>query len=1188
MVEYPSVDLTVFQNNTNLPAEHLNPIRQAVENLKEVTDSLRSISGVIVSATAPDKPSINTLWYDSTDYTLKIWDGTKWAFVDTHTHDPPTLAEVYPLLKNMAQAGTNISLTYDDDARTVVIASSNTGGTVTGIDAGTGITVADNSTATPQVSVTNPFTSIDETKLDGIEAGAQENVQSDWTETDTSDDAYIKNKPDIPSNYLTGIDQGTGITVTDGDTVTPNVAVTNPFTQNDEDKLDGIEAGAEVNIQSDWNATAGASFIKNKPTIPQGSVTGIDAGTGITVTDDDTATPEVSVTNPFTTSDEAKLDGIESGAEVNVQADWNETSSASDAFIKNKPTLGTGSVTGIDAGTGITVSDNNTATPEVSVTNPFTDADETKLDGIAAGAEVNVQSDWDASSGDSFIKNKPTIPTVPSDTQIGSKAFKNPPSDLSNTEKQEVRTAIGAGTGSGGGGDSIAAGTGITVTGTDTKTIAVTNPFTDADETKLDGIASGAEVNVQSDWNQSTTTADDFIKNKPTIPAALTDAQIGDKAFSNPPNNLTDTEKTAARTAIGAGTGIDGINIRKDIYQTFSNYYIINIFDGGNKRVRYVFGNRFIFENAETTLISLLKTGVDIYVNAGSGNNFTARITDTSLSSDGGTVNFTKTASNGTIPTHDQLISIQVQDSNKTVTELVVNETVGSTGSNNEFVTEKAVRDAINAIVDEGDTVAAGTGITITGTDTKTIAVTNPFTDNDELGLDIGVAFDNHLLRRISFSRNFVSFSSATKGEALISTGNTNTFGTDRFLGFDIEDANSVNQLTTIETIRTNDLLFATFHHGGWLLGKVNGVDTPNNDTLFRNVWFTQIAESGLGTYDSGDTGAGLIHFSQHIENWTETELRDLLPTGTSKTDGTLVSTDKLLLNNFDDIEINELNEYHDEHHVGTFNLTGYTYVTSTPNTAGQVLWTGNSISIRVLTGLGDSLYAKLALGRRITLQAGSGNEKTGIISARSKAGNVIALAVSSTTTTGTLTNNHAATLVIPANIPARDEFNAVAFSGDYDDLTDTPTDSEIGDKAFSNPPSDLTTTEKTAVRTAIGAGTGSGGGSSPTYIGSASFSSSTGSYLTDTDIGNLVNNDFLLLIFNSTHSGRQVSISVIQQISVIGTSQSSGLLIPGNPNTGVNIYVWKEISNNRLGFAISSGSTTHTVKVWKYPLPVS
>lgn len=45
-----------------------------------------------------------------------------------------------------------------------------------------------------------------------------------------------------------------------------------------------------------------------------------------------------------------------------------------------------------------------------------------------------------------------------------------------------------------------------------------TEDFTSALKTKLEGIASGAEVNVQSDWNQSDSSADDFIKNKPTIP----------------------------------------------------------------------------------------------------------------------------------------------------------------------------------------------------------------------------------------------------------------------------------------------------------------------------------------------------------------------------------------------------------------------------------------------------------------------------------------------------------------------------------------------------------------------------------------------------------------------------------------------------------------------------------------------
>jgi hypothetical protein len=42
--------------------------------------------------------------------------------------------------------------------------------------------------------------------------------------------------------------------------------------------------------------------------------------------------------------------------------------------------------------------------------------------------------------------------------------------------------------------------------------------FTDTEKTKLSGIATGAEMNVQPDWNQATNTEDDYIKNKPTIP----------------------------------------------------------------------------------------------------------------------------------------------------------------------------------------------------------------------------------------------------------------------------------------------------------------------------------------------------------------------------------------------------------------------------------------------------------------------------------------------------------------------------------------------------------------------------------------------------------------------------------------------------------------------------------------------
>lgn len=49
---------------------------------------------------------------------------------------------------------------------------------------------------------------------------------------------------------------------------------------------------------------------------------------------------------------ETKLATIETGAEVNVQPNWNETNNTNDAFIKNKPTLGTASSKNVGTAVG--------------------------------------------------------------------------------------------------------------------------------------------------------------------------------------------------------------------------------------------------------------------------------------------------------------------------------------------------------------------------------------------------------------------------------------------------------------------------------------------------------------------------------------------------------------------------------------------------------------------------------------------------------------------------------------------------------------------------------------------------------------------------------------------------------------------------------------------------------------------
>lgn len=77
------------------------------------------------------------------------------------------------------------------------------------------------------------------------------------------------------------------------------------------------------------------------------------------------------------------------------------------------------------------------------------------------------------------------------------------------------------------------------------------------DKAKLDGIATGAEVNIQADWSQATTTADDFIKNKPTIaalegtttPVMDGTAVVGTATTASRSNHVHPTDTSRASTA---------------------------------------------------------------------------------------------------------------------------------------------------------------------------------------------------------------------------------------------------------------------------------------------------------------------------------------------------------------------------------------------------------------------------------------------------------------------------------------------------------------------------------------------------------------------------------------------------------------------------------------------------------------
>lgn len=99
--------------------------------------------------------------------------------------------------------------------------------------------------------------------------------------------------------------------------------------------------------------------------------------------------------NNYTTTEKNKLSGIQSGAEVNVQADWNETSSSSDAYIKNKPTIPNVPVYTIE---------------EVSATSGYLKTYQLKKDSSYVGAKINIPKDMVVSGGSVEVVEETDVP----------------------------------------------------------------------------------------------------------------------------------------------------------------------------------------------------------------------------------------------------------------------------------------------------------------------------------------------------------------------------------------------------------------------------------------------------------------------------------------------------------------------------------------------------------------------------------------------------------------------------------------------------------------------------------------------------------------------------------------------------------------------------------------------------------
>lgn len=137
------------------------------------------------------------------------------------------------------------------------------------------------------------FTRTEQVKLEGIEEGAEVNVQSDWNAVDG--DAFIKNKPGLASDTENGF-----------------------MSSSDKTKLDTVEAGAQPNKNAFSSITVGTETLSAESTEDSYTLEGT-GGTSVAV---DTASKKITISSA-----------------TSQQADWNQTDSSEASFIKNKPNL---------------------------------------------------------------------------------------------------------------------------------------------------------------------------------------------------------------------------------------------------------------------------------------------------------------------------------------------------------------------------------------------------------------------------------------------------------------------------------------------------------------------------------------------------------------------------------------------------------------------------------------------------------------------------------------------------------------------------------------------------------------------------------------------------------------------------------------------------------------------------------
>ena len=437
--------------------------------------------------------------------------------------------------------------------------------------------------------------------------------------SETVDSVSITVNPNLTTvniNQVTGGLNQTLQSVTDLGSTTSNSITANSFIKS---------GGTGANVLLDNGSTTPLTSIVGTTNLTYTS--GVSNGVVNSNTGTDATIPLADGTNAglFSATEKTKLSGIASGAEVNVNADWNAVSG--DAQILNKPTIP--SITGLATTTYV---DNKDNSQQLQLN--YLDRDNSIFDAfylrtIADGSTVEASNQLLSSlavlRNISYVNQGYT-------QQINADKFVK----LGGAADEYLMADGSISTGGGGGGGATNLTTTQTIsnftinsnTGTDatvplgngTLAGATLNDYTTAEKNKLSGIATGAEVNVNADWNA--TSGDAQILNKPTISGTNT----GDQNLQSVTNlgASTTTSITANSFVKSGGTSseilaADGsvITAGNNITITGGTISSVGGTGGGGSSVNYylnggtsqgTFGGTTYYEFSKTAVIG---TGAD-------------------------------------------------------------------------------------------------------------------------------------------------------------------------------------------------------------------------------------------------------------------------------------------------------------------------------------------------------------------------------------------------------------------------------------------------------------------------------------------------------------------------------------------------------------------------------------------------